>query len=402
MVGSVQTLTGAPGTAASVVVTDANPSTSDATLNFNFTIPQGIPGTSGGGTTTSSTRIFVAPNGVDDTQALQAAVNDAYASGKSIELAGVYRLSNGIKIAKDHKYLSITGWCEMRAINANTWTFFYTDVPATTAEAEGIYTLRKLKFSHIIFVGNGLNQTGFDLFASEGAEYSFIWGSELKLLMDITFGLRTKIDYCQATNCADGIKIRSGVGRWANATTSNSCSNGTIVQSYRWYGATTSKVALSVYDAGNVVIDYPVIEGWGCTIGIDFNGTSPTSTGLDVRRLHFECTNPASIAVIKIRSSTQSHFINAPAFAKPSIYVLVETPGGYPNVTISNISNERMYWNGTSKIFSNAGANWMFDHCDLQLTQTKINGMFTGTIPNNGCGTGAGSNTWCNTNPINR
>jgi len=407
-VGSVSTLTGAPGTNAAATVTDVNPSTSDATLNFTFTIPTGATGATGpagsggGGTVTSPTMIFVAPNGVDDTQALQAAVNESFTNGKPIYLAGKYRLSNGIKIDKTHKYLSIIGWAELNAINSNVWTFFYSDMPTSTAEAEGVYTLRRLKFANLVLYGQGRAQTGFALRASEGAEYSFIWGTNLNTLLDVTFGLRTKIDYCEANQCYDGIKIRSGVGQWTNATSSNSCSNGTMVNSYRWYGSADSHIALSIYDAGNVIVNYPVIEGWGCYIGIDFNGTSPTSTGLDVRNLHFECTNPATIAVIKIRSSTQSHFIDAPAFAKPSIYVLTESNGGYPNVTISDVSNARMYLEGTAKYFQSASTNWMFDHCDLQLTQTKINSIFTGTIPNNGCGTGAGANTWCNTNPINR
>ena len=54
-VGTVTTTTLPAGQPASVQVTDADPSTSDATLNFAFAIPQGQqgePGTGSGGTWT--------------------------------------------------------------------------------------------------------------------------------------------------------------------------------------------------------------------------------------------------------------------------------------------------------------------------------------------------------------
>jgi len=75
-IGSVQTLTGAPGTPASVVITDINPNPSEATFNFNFTIPQGqqgvqgVPGTSGGSGSVAN-RTFITPNLLNDFGAIQ-------------------------------------------------------------------------------------------------------------------------------------------------------------------------------------------------------------------------------------------------------------------------------------------------------------------------------------------
>ncbi len=291
-IGTVTTTTLPAGSQASVQVVDVNTSSSDATLNFTFAIPQGAtgpqgPSGTGGGTIgVSPTRIYVIPNGVDDTANLQAALNEQRTTGKKIELAGTYKLSSGLVIAKDHLFVNIEGWAKLQAINQNPWTFFSSPVPASTAEAEGQYTQRKIKMSNLILQGWGKQQTGIDLFAWEGAKFEQIWGGELKRFMDVTFGLRTIIEECEANGCTDGFIIRSGAGRWADATTSNSCSNGTTLSHCRVYCAGTN-VGIGIYDASGCVIDYPVVEGGSVNRGIDYASMSPTSTGLKLYRYDF-------------------------------------------------------------------------------------------------------------------
>jgi hypothetical protein len=408
-----QGVQGLPGQSATVLIgtTQTLPAGSAATVTntgtatnavLNFGIPKGADGSGGSGGSGSSTWlpfITVQPNNVDDADNLQRAVDEAYINGKQIILAGVYKLSHGIKVQKDHKYLSVTGWAELVAINQNAWTFFYSDLPSDNAQAEGIYTMRRIKFSNLVFKGQAQKQNAFDLMASEGVEYSFIWGYELNTLNTASFALRNFFNYNEANGCLDGIKLISGEGRWPNATASNSCSNGATINSFRAYTAMNTNTAITVKDVSNTVIDYPVIEGFKVNIGIDYNSTSNTSTGADIRRLHYECANPATTAVVKLRSSTMNHYISAPAFGKQSIFVKLEAPSGYPNVTISHISSNKLYWDGINKIFNNSGGNWTFEDCDDPMRQTsELQKMFAGTpVTTNG-----GPNSVRITLPINR
>jgi hypothetical protein len=360
---------------------------------------QGPPG-SGGGGSASLPFIYVVPNNVDDTANIQAAINDSYVSGRALYLAGKYRLSSGIKIQKDHRYLEIKGWAQLYAINTNAWTFFYTDLPTSNGEAEGVMTMRRLKFSNLVLYGNSQAQTGFDIMATEAAVYEYIWCYDMKLGLNVSFGLRTKIDFCEMNACIDGVKVISGAGRWTGATNSNSCSNGTLISYLRTYNAVNTNVALEVSDASNVEINYFVIEGGKVNIGLLYNAMSTTSTGLNVRKIHYECAQVAGTAVVKIRSSTMNHAIIEPAFGKQSIYVMVDNGGvGYPNVTISDISSNRIYWNGVDKIFHNTGGNWTFSNCDDPMRQaSELQKMFTGTPVQQG----SGPNSFRITNPINR
>lgn len=334
----------------------------------------------GGSGSFNSPFYYVNTNGVDDAATLQMFIDSSYITGKNIFLVSNLKMSRGVKIAKDHKRLSVEGWAEITSTNTGAWTFFYSDVPANTGEAEGVYTMRRLNFSKIILKGQGQAQTGFDLMASEGANYEFIWGYDMKCVINVTFGLRTRLDYIEANGSIDGIKIISGVGRWANATNSNSCSNGCTINSYRCYAAQNTNTALIIESASNTVINYIVIEGFKVNIGIQYDAMSTTSTGLECNNIHYECAQVAGVAVIKIRSSTMSHYINAPAFGKQSVFVMVEAVSGYPNVTLSNISSNRIYWNGVDKIFNNSGGNWTFQNCDDPLRSTdELKKMFAGT-----------------------
>lgn len=413
----VQGVQGIPGQSATVLIgtTTTLPSGSGATVTntgtatnavLNFGIPKGADGTggSGGGITMQQVLdmlpfIVVTPNGVDDSDNLQAAVNASFVNGKQIILGGTYKLSKGIKIQKNHKYLSITGWAELVATNQNVWAFFYSDLPASNSEAEGVYTMRRIKFSNLVLQGQNQKQSGFDLMASEGVEYSFLWGYNLNTLNTASFALRTFINYNEANGCLDGIKLISGEGRWPNATSSNSCSNGTTINSFRHYAPPNGNTAITVKYVSNTVIDYPVIEGFKVNTGIDYNSTSTTATGADIRRLHFECASPATIAVVKLRSSTMNHYIDAPAFGRPGIACFLDASSGYPNVWISRISSGRLGWDGTTKLFNNNNGNWTFSDCDDPMrSTTEIQKMFSGTPVNNG----GGPNSFRIMNPINR
>jgi hypothetical protein len=353
-----------------------------------------------GGTSMAFPFIVVISNGVDDTPTIQRAVDSSYVNAKNIALVGYLKMGSGVKIKKDHRFLSVSGWAHITATNTNTWTFFYSDLPANNGEAEGVMTFRRIMFSNIELHGQGQAQTGFDLMATEGAIYQYLWLYDMKLGINVSFGLRNKIDFCEVNGSIDGVKVISGAGRWTGATNSNSCSNGTLISYLRTYNAVNTNVALEVSDASNVEINYFVIEGGKVNIGLLYNAMSTTSTGLNVRKIHYECAQVAGTAVVKIRSSTMNHAIIEPAFGKQSIYVMVDNGGvGYPNVTISDISSNRIYWNGVDKIFHNTGGNWTFSNCDDPMRQaSELQKMFTGTPVQQG----SGPNSFRITNPINR
>ena len=365
------------------------------------------PPTSGGGGSGSTPNIYyIVTNGVDDQPAIQRAVDSSYVTGRSITLDGKLKLSKGVRIQKDHRYLNIKGMAELEATNENIWTFFYSDPPQNVTEAESIYAFRKINFEHLILKGKNKKQNGFDLHATEGAIYYHIWCYDLNTAINISFGLRNWVNFCEVNCCVDGVLVQSGAGRYIDNTgntTSTSCSNGTVIDNLRAYGCeNVSNVGLKIYDASLVKVDGLVVEGHQFNIGLDENNTSSTSTGLNAERIHFECRLPAKVAVIKIRSSTAIHTINRPNFIKPSTYVLTESVG-YPFVNIMNAENQRIYWDGASKIFSSgSGTSWKFTQCDEPFhTQSNISKMFD-RVMNQGCGIGSGANSWCAEDPVNR
>lgn len=410
-IGTVTVNTLAAGSPATVQVTDSNPDPNVATLNFNFGIPQGqkgdtgatgAPGSGGSGTVVGSPgRIYVTPNGSDDTANLQAALLEQKTTGKKIELAGTYKLSSGLTIAPDHLYTNIEGWAKLQAINQTPFTFFSSPVPTDTVQAEGQYTQRKIKMSNLILQGWGKLQTGIDLFAWEGAKFEQIWGGEMKRFMDVTFGLRTIIEECEANGCTDGFIVRSGQGRWSNATTSNSCSNGTTLSHCRVYCAGTN-IGIGVYDASGCVIDYPVVEGGSVNRGIDYASMSPTSTGLKLYRYHFECNGTVSDAQVVIRSSTMTHVLDAPQFGVNGACVRVEG-GGYPQIVIRDISSGR-FPAAPGRFKHMAGASWQFENCDdpLRSFASVITNFDQGGVTmREACGFNAGANAIC-VKPVSR
>jgi hypothetical protein len=219
--------------------------------------------------------------------------------------------------------------------------------------------------------------------------------------MDVTFGLRTIIEECEANGCTDGFIIRSGAGRWADATTSNSCSNGTTLSHCRVYCAGTN-VGIGIYDASGCVIDYPVVEGGSVNRGIDYASMSPTSTGLKLYRYHFECNGTVSDAQVVIRSSTMTHVLDAPQFGVNGTCVRIEG-GGYPQIVIRDISSGR-FPAAANRFKHMAGASWQFDNCDdpLRTFASVVTNFDQGGVTlREACGFNAGANAIC-VKPISR
>lgn len=374
-VKSVSTTTTAPGTNANVVITDSNTDPSVAELNFGISIPQGQkgdkgdPGTGGGGSVTLPFNIVI-DNGTDNRAQLQAAIDNSYITGKQIWILGLrFPMSGGVIVPKNMPYLYIDGTAKLVAINSNTFTFISSPVPINRADAEDVYTNRKIVIQNIGFEGINDMQTGIDLMCTEGAIYYNIEGKNLKLIINNTFGLRSDIRNIEGIHCYDGVKVQSGIGRYPDATIENAAPNGTVITNFRWVADATSNVAVLIKDCSGCKIDYITIEGDKSNIGVDWDCTSPSATGALIDIIHYEGAQPCGIALIRIKSSTMFHTISNLNTIKPSIYVeVIPLSSGNPDVEINTSSNQRVLFTGTPVFKTQKGVMWTFNRTDNPLT----------------------------------
>jgi hypothetical protein len=364
--------------------------------------PKGDPGVCPpcSGTGSSQSIYHIIANGTDQAWEVQRAVDSAYVTGRKILIDGKVKFSKGIKVQKDHRYLNIEGSGEIQALNTNEWTFFYSDRPASVVEAESVYAFRKIDFENIVLKGLDNKQSGFDLHSTEGMRIEHTWCYDLDTAYNFTFSLRTVDDQCEANNCNVAYIKQSGAGLYANATTSNACSNGGTTRDFRVYGKRDG-YGMITKDVSGQKYDGITLEGDTTITMFEYNNTSGTSTALDMTRVHVE--GMSRIASIKLRSGTATNVIDRPNFIKHNqVFILTEAASGYPNLTISNVSNQRVYFNNTPVFQSGAGTTWKFDNCDIPLRTENVPLLFKGSIPSIGCGIGAGANTICIENPINR
>ena len=372
--------------------------------------PQGPPGPSGGSTGPGNF-ITVEPNGTDDTLNLQAAIDLAFVTMKTIKLAGVYRVSKALVVPKNIPFLHVQGWAELRAINSNTWSFFYSPVPANNAEAEGQYTFRRIIIENLKFVGNNWAQTAIDIQSTEGVTVQHLWGYDLKLGIHAPFWLRGMIYKTEWNGCIEGIRLIDGEGLWQNATGANSCPNGTSMIDNRVYCKTNTTTAVTVANGSNIDINGLVVEGNTCGIGLYYKSTSTTATGLRLKRFHFECINGTSDSQIVIRSSTRTHILDAPLFyfgpawtARKGWFLRLEG-SGYKQVQFINYDSGKFYDGSKGPVIQHEnGTSYKFVNCDDPLRNfNTVKSLFQSSVNlNQACGTNAGANAICLENPINR
>jgi len=415
-VGSVTSISGASGSNPVVTITDSNPSGSDATLNFSFTIPAAQKGADGvcptncppnNNVTFTFGATYVFSNGIDDAPAIQRAVDTAYVTGKRIYLVGNLLMGSGVKIPKNIAHLNIEGYATIRAINSNTFTFFYSDVPASASEAESVYTNRRISIKYLVLRGtnDGANQkqTAFNLQALEGGEFAYIWAYNFKRAFDMVFTLRNTIEKCEANACIDGFIVRSGYQVYPDGTLENSSSNTNTLQDNRVVGAPWTNIGVGIYDVSLLKIDGLTLEGGYMNIGLEYVAIATSSTPLDGKRIHFEAASRCGIAVIRITSSTMTHVLDQLNLVKPSILIeVVAYGGGYPNVLIQNVSNQRVYFDDVNPILkSSVGVGWKFDNCDHPFVAYKMTKIFTGVSMTNSCVRENGLSRWCIVNSPN-
>jgi hypothetical protein len=369
------------------------------------------PPTSGGGTINSIQFpfIIVISNKVDDTAQLQAAIDSSKVNWKTIWLNGVYRVSNTLWVAREHIFLDIRGYAELRAINSNKFTILMSPAPPNNSDAEGAYTNRRISIDKIHFRGVNNAQSGINFQSSLGVSITECYGWELDIFITMPFSLRGKIDHCEANGCRVGFVITTGEGRWPNAGSSTSCSNGAIFTNNRVYCQSYTDTAVIMVDASHLQMRNNVVEGHSTKVGLYYKSTSTTADGANLYDWHFELINGATDAQVIIRSSTRTHILDRvyfyfnPNWTTPVGKFLKLEGGGYKQIQFVNYASGKFYDGSKGPMIQHeAGTSYKFVNCDDPLRNTTtIRSLFTASL-NQACGINAGANTFCIENPPNR
>lgn len=343
--------------------------------------------------------IGATPSDNVDWAAWQMAVNRATTLGGGVKARGgtYYIGSRSIQIEKYAKYFQVDGNYS-KIISTGSSPIFLRPSPTNNGDANVMVDLR-CTFRNLVLKGT-VSQIGIDIGPSYGALYQNIMGETLGECIHLRFALRTTVDNCFATNCNVGwIADR---GNWSGSSNSNSQSNHTTFRSCRYFGS--GDFAFGVYAASGCVVEDCIVEGFGCRVGIDFDAQSSTVVkDFTVRNTHFECTNGATEAFIKVRMLGGIVTLDKAFGQYATILADIGATGGYITARISNIS----YWvakNG--KFFNNAGnVGWIFEYNENPLNTstpaTTVPGWFNGTPPSLCSGSGCGSNRFFYT-PIPR
>ena len=325
-----------------------------------------------------------------DWAAWQMAVKAATTNGGSVSAKGgtYYIGPKTIRIEKYSKFFQINGNYS-KLVGTGTDPIFGRQSPNDNSDANVMVDLRCF-FRNLILKGSN-SQIGIDIGPSYGAYYQNILGDNLKECIHLRFALRTTIDNCFATNCVSG--WFADRGNWAGSTNFNSQSNHTTFRSCRYFGS--GDVAFGIYAASGCIVEDCIIEGFQVRAGIDFDGQSSTVVkDFTVKNTHFECTNGATEAFIKIRMHSGIVTIDKVFGQYSAILADIGATVGYITAEISHVS----YWvakNGKS--FNNAGSvGWILKYNENPFATTTplttIPNWFNGIAVQNCNGPGCGSN----------
>jgi hypothetical protein len=327
-----------------------------------------------------------------DWAAWQMAVKQATLNGGGVKARGgtYYIGTKSIMIEKYSKYFQIDGNYS-KLISTGTTPIFSRPSPTDNSDANTMIDLR-CTFRNLVLKGTN-TQIGIDIGPTYGAYYQNIMGETLGECIHLRFALRTTVDNCFATNCVSGWVADRG--NWAGSSNSNSQSNHTTFRSCRYFGS--GDVAFKIVAASGVVVEDCIIEGFSVRAGIDFDGQSSTVVkDFTVRNTHFECTQGATEAFIKVRMANGIVTIDKVFGQYASILADIGATGGYITAEISHVS----YWVfKAGKAFNNAGAvGWILKYNENSLTtqtpSTTVPTWFSGTAVQNCSGGGCGSNRY--------
>jgi hypothetical protein len=335
--------------------------------------PQGEPGTGTGG---SAAAIVVVPNGVDDTTNLQNAINQSKLNGKPIELYGTYRISNGLNVDKDHKYLVIKGnMALIRSINTNAFTFIKRVNPTDNSDALNNMVDSMWLIDGIRMQG-AQNQKGIEPGPSYGSSFTNLYFNSMQTGLHLRFCLAANVFNTYYINCINGLII--DIGNWPNANNFNSQSNHTTVNKARVFAPSNGNVGIGVYACSGVTIENSILEGFRLVNGIDFDGLGSTVVkDFTIRNTHFECSQGASNAFIKFRILGGTMTIDKCFGQYATLFMDASSSSGLGFVRVENVP----WWvpNASGKYFrtSNIALDFKYNEAFRGINAS----MWDGTAP---------------------
>lgn len=325
-----------------------------------------------------------------DWAAWQMAIKSATANGGGVKAKGgtYYLGARQLTVDKYAKGFQLDGNYS-KLVSTGDVAIISSPTPAGNGDAI-VMVERKFTIKNIYLQGTS-TQIGIDLGPSYGAVYESVFGISLGEVIHLRFALRTIVNNCFATNCSKG--WIADKGNWSGANNSNSQSNQTTFSNCRYFGA--GDVAFGIYASSGCVVENCIIEGTSVRVGIDVDGNSSTVVkDITIQNIHFECTNGASEAIIKIRLHSGTATVNKVYAIYSSILVDAGATVGYLTMRVSNVS----YCSSVNgKYFNNAGnVGWILEYNENPLVTntpaTTVPTWFNGTAVQSCSGGGCGSN----------
>jgi len=321
-------------TNAAVTVTDVNPSTSDATLNFTFTIPTGATGSTGsqgapgvcptcppsggsgsmqgyvvwnpfliemagiisvGGTNTTKTvaqagyapanypGMTVASTDLFDWANLQYSLYLEKQSGKKVLWFNKFQVNKTVLLNDYDSNLSLDGnFCTITSVQSVVWStpVIGSRVPTDNGDAN-IMVLRTFDIRNIIIQASP-NQAGLQPGPSYSSIYEGIRVFNARVGMKLEFSLNSIARLCDAGTCDTAFMAASG--NWPGASNSNSQSNHHLWDHCHSYHGTPNgyaKVGFGNYSSSGVFMKDCILEGSSFRKGVDhdFKMSTVVKTG---------------------------------------------------------------------------------------------------------------------------
>lgn len=230
----------------------------------------------------------------DDRTALQAALNALPPTGGQLVFPpGVYRISNSLQLPTVgeglHVVYRLIGY-GARIISSAPIDLLRQPMPANTTDGTSRTNVR-FHISGLSFTGNGqAAQRGLVLAGTFGSVVEECVFDHLGTGLDLIFALMTQVRGCFThSNRRYGIRVRSGMGEWPDATGSNSGSNHTVVKSCRDYAAPGQLAQFYFQHCSGCVIEDCIAEGDNPVNGVVYDwGNVTTSQTFFIRNLHSE------------------------------------------------------------------------------------------------------------------
>lgn len=343
---------------------------------FNFGIPRGADGASGGGSVTA----FATPSSYSGTDAdkLEACI----ASGKPIFIDMNLNLTRSVNFpATRANGLVIYG--NFYKIKSVTNFSGYLIGRPTPANLDAAVTMMNYPISiYNLQVEGFSNQTGIDLGATYGAWYENIYCYNLNVGLHLKFALQTTVNNLRTWHCNFG-SIADWYQGQSWATVHNSQSNLTVYRSPRLYSTNANAIGIAMYSCDGGTVYDMVIEGTTAKHAVVWDAMNAnTVKKFRLVGLHVECVNGLSGEAVKLASPGGFAEISD-IIGHYADILCSATSNGVLVVSVSNIG----WWvmkNG--KAFVNNNCGWVLSNLSQNIIipsnlNASIQAAFTGTVP---------------------